>query len=354
MIGTFVRTFLIVLVLALVASWAVPRYILEPKHRSTEECLEKLDAVPIASTGLFVEPDDAYDPVINEIDEAHCEINLSIYLLTDQVVLDALGDAKGRGVRVRVQLEEEPFGGGWAANVDTSAWLSDHNIAWQWTPDRFTYSHAKYMVIDRQVAIVMNQNLTGSAFDQNREFGLITTEPIRVGEAFQVFESDWNNTSLDAPLSEIVTSPANSWQIMTSLITESTESVDFYAEVIRDDGFIATLIDAEQRGVQVRLIVNESDDPEDAEVYIRLSNAGVEIRFSGRLYIHSKAMIFDDRIVFIGSQNPTTNSFENNREVGLVEDDPIVLVRVIDVFARDWAMAVPASPEGASPVDISY
>ena len=354
MIGAVVKTALVLLVLVLVASWLIPRYVFDSEQLPPDECIAQLDSNDSPSTGLFVEPDDAYDPVIDEIDGAHCEINLSMYLLTDQVVLDALGKADQRGVRVRVQLDVEPYGGGGWANSDTADWLGEHEIEWQWTPSSFTYSHAKYMVIDRRVAIVMNQNLTYSAFNQNREFGLVTTEPIRVNEALQVFESDWNNTPLSGPLDEIVTSPENSMKTLTSLITSSNETVDFYAEVIRDDGFVATLIDAEQRGVQVRLIVNESDDPEDAAVYIRLAEAGVEIRFSGRLYIHAKAMIFDNRIVFIGSQNPTTNSFKYNREVGLIEDDPLVLVRILDVFARDWAISVPASPEWASPVDISY
>jgi phosphatidylserine/phosphatidylglycerophosphate/cardiolipin synthase-like enzyme len=117
---------------------------------------------------------------------------------------------------------------------------------------------------------------------------------------------------------------------------------------------VATLIDAEQRGVEVRLIVNETQDEDDVETYTELANAGVEIRYSNGLYIHSKTMIFDSAVTFIGSQNPTTNSFENNREVGLVVDDPIVLGRVRAVFARDWAISSPASPKRASPHDISY
>jgi phosphatidylserine/phosphatidylglycerophosphate/cardiolipin synthase-like enzyme len=78
---------------------------------------------------------------------------------------------------------------------------------------------------------------------------------------------------------------------------------------------------------------------------VRLANAGVEIRFSGRLYIHSKTMVFDGAQAFIGSQNPTANSFDNNREVGMVVNDDISLTRCMAVFARDWITGIPATPE---------
>ena len=345
---------MILLVFALTLTWFVPKIYGELNDRAVDDCIERLDPIAEVVHGLFVEPDDAYEPVVDEIDRARCEINVSIYLISDQVVLDALKAAEDRGVRIRVQLEENPFGGNYSTTSDATEWLSDNEIEWRWTPDRFRFSHAKYMVIDRQVAIIMNQNLTTSAFNDNREFGVVTNDPQTVAEAQLIFDSDWNDTELTQPLTRVVTSPETSWSVMTGLITSATETVDFYAEIVNDDGFVATLIDAEQRGVDVRLIVNETSDQDAIDVYIQLAVAGVEIRFSNRLYIHSKTMIFDNRTTFIGSQNPTTNSFENNREVGLVIDDPIVLGRARAIFAKDWAFSSTASPERASPHDISY
>ncbi|MEJ7838733.1 MAG: phosphatidylserine/phosphatidylglycerophosphate/cardiolipin synthase family protein [Thermomicrobiales bacterium] len=342
------------LAIVVVIAWLLPDYTATSESADVTQCLELLDQPTSPVVGLFVEPDDSYAPVLDEIDSAQCEINLSIYLLSDQVVMDSLAAAHERGVRVRVHLEEDPYGGGFSSTEDAVIWLDDHDIDWRYTPDQFIFSHAKYLVIDRQVAIVMNQNLTSSAFNNNREFGIVTTDPRHVEDAVAIFESDWSDQGTSVSSDTIVTSPENSRLAMIELIAYATDSIDFYAEVVRDEGFIAALIDAERRGVNVRLIVNQTSDPLDEKVNRQLIEGGVDIRFGGSLYIHAKAMTFDGDTTFIGSQNPTSNSFDNNREVGMIVDDPKVLVRMIDTFARDWAYAVPISPEMASPSDISY
>jgi phosphatidylserine/phosphatidylglycerophosphate/cardiolipin synthase-like enzyme len=240
-------------------------------------------------------------------------------------------------------MEKDPFGGGWTSADDTTDWLDDAGIDWRWTPAHFRFSHAKYMVIDRQVAVIMNLNLSSSAFDGNREFGVVSTDPAIVEEANQVFDADWSGTTLTATLDHVVTSPENSRTELLAMLASARNSIDLYAEVIRDDAFVAALGDAVQRGVRVRLIVNESSDPLDQAMYARLAANGIEIRFSGRLYIHAKLLTVDDRAAFIGSQNPTANSFDNNREVGVIVQDAIGLTRCTSVFERDWITGIPAS-----------
>jgi phosphatidylserine/phosphatidylglycerophosphate/cardiolipin synthase-like enzyme len=338
----------------LLTIWLISRFSESSVIDNVEGCIAELEPPPSVTTGLFVQPDDSYAPIVSEIDNARCDVNVSIYLLSDDVILEALDAAHDRGVRVRVQLEEDPFGGAVGSADETTAALSDDGIAWQWTPDAFRFSHAKYIVIDRQVAIVMNQNLTESAFNANREFGLVTTDPEVVDEAYQVFEADWENDELPSNLDEIVTSPENSREEIIESIAGATQTIDFYAEVIRDDAFVIALLDAEQRSVQVRLIVNTSSDPLDHDINTRLTAGGIEIRYASPLYIHAKAMIIDGDTIFVGSQNPTSNSFDNNREVGLSSDDPMVLDRASEIFARDWARGIPIPPKRASPHDISY
>ena len=319
--------------------------VIELSHGAgSESCLTSLDPPVSAVTGVFVEPDDGYAPVLDEIESAQCEIALSMYLLSDDLVLDALQAADARGVDVKVQLEEDPFGGGYGTTLNTTRFLEAASVSWQWTPSRFNFSHAKYMVIDRQVAVIMNQNLTSSAFGSNREFGVISTDPAVVENAWEIFDADWQDVPLGHGLDHVVTSPENSREIMISMIDASRVSIDMYAEVIRDEAFIAALERAAARGVTVRLIENESSDPLDQAVSARLDAAGVQIRFSGRLYIHSKTMVFDGATVFVGSQNPTSNSFDNNREVGLVVTDPTALARCQAVFTRDWITGIPATP----------
>src|SRR3954452_8248408 len=60
--------------------------------------------------GVFVEPEDGRNPVLEELNAANSSIDVMIYLLSDRDVMSALGRAESRGVQVRVILEHDPFG----------------------------------------------------------------------------------------------------------------------------------------------------------------------------------------------------------------------------------------------------
>src|SRR4051812_48670445 len=70
-------------------------------------------AIPDGSgvVGVFVEPDDGRKPILDELTAARRTIDLQVYLLSDNDIINALVAADNRGVRVRVMMEENPFGG---------------------------------------------------------------------------------------------------------------------------------------------------------------------------------------------------------------------------------------------------
>lgn len=306
-----------------------------------DSCYDDL-VQPSAITGLFIQPDDGYAPVSEELASASCTIDVTVYMLTDETIFSQLIDAADRGVRVRVILDEHPYGmfGDQQEAMDR---LEAGGVDVRWGPSSHQFTHAKYIVIDDRIALIMNQNLTGSAFQGNREFGVITTEPAVVLQASQLFAADWTGSSsgeIDGPL---IVSPENSRTRIVELIDEAEVSIDFYAEVIRDSGIIAALEDAIQRGVSIRLIVNATVDPEDADALAGLSELGVEVRMMDSMYIHAKAMILDREAALIGSHNYTMTSLDRNREVGMVVNDPAVIKRAMAIYERDWLNSIPAS-----------
>ena len=114
-------------------------------------------ALPV--TGVFIEPGDGRAPLLDEIRAARRSIDLAVYIVTDDVILQALEEAQRRGVAVRVILEEHPFGGG-GGQDEIFARLERTGIAVRWGNPVFRFSHIKTMVVDDAVAIIMNQNLT--------------------------------------------------------------------------------------------------------------------------------------------------------------------------------------------------
>jgi len=72
-----------------------------------------------------------------------------------------------------------------------------------------------------------------------------------------------------------------------------------------------------------------------------LTASGVDIRLSSSLYIHAKLIVADGERAFIGSQNLSATSLDQNRELGIIVDDPVNLSRLTRTFAIDFRAAAP-------------
>jgi phosphatidylserine/phosphatidylglycerophosphate/cardiolipin synthase-like enzyme len=295
------------------------------------------DAVPAAITGVFIEPGDGRAPLLDEIAAAQRAIDLEVYIVSDEIILDALADAARRGIAVRVILEEHPFGGG-GGQPEIFAWLENAGIAVRYGNPVFRFTHIKTMVIDNAVAIIMNQNLTESAFTSNRDFGVITNEPDAVRTAAAIFAADWTRGDEPDPR-PLVVSPTNARAELLAFVAGASDSLDLYAEVLRDTEILDALIAAVERGVRVRLIV--SDSPDFAAERAALAAGGVDVRLASSLYVHAKVIVADDERAFIGSQNLSATSLDLNRELGIIVADPVNLARITRTFEIDFRVATP-------------
>ena len=294
-------------------------------------------STPEPVTGVFIAPGDGRAPLLDEIAAARETIDLEVYIITDEAILAALEEAQRRGVRVRVILEEHPFGGGGGQEA-IFARLERAGIAVRWGNPVFRFTHIKAMTVDGEVAVIMNQNLTASSFTTNRDFGVVTNEPATVRTAAAVFEADWTRGAEPDP-EPLVVSPTNAREELLALVQGAQRSIDVYAEVLRDPEMLDALGAAEARGVQVRIVVSPS--PDFVAERERLSAAGVEIRLAGSLYIHAKAIIADGERAFVGSQNLSATSLDQNRELGIIVDDPVNVARLARTFEIDFRAGAP-------------
>lgn len=297
-------------------------------------------ATPAAGVrGLYVLPDDTAAPLLTEIEAAKSSVDVSVYLLTDPVFVNALTGAEDRGVSVRVILDPAPYGGGNDPDALVPE-LTSGGVEVRWGVDDVRFTHIKTIVIDDTVAMILNVNLTRSSFVENREFGVITTVPDDVQEAAVLFEADWSGaTPGSGPL---IVSPYDARSELSALIAGAMSSVEMYAEVIRDAAMVDLLASTAQRGVPVRIVLPPDSDPAFTPVLARLLEAGVQVRFLTAPYAHAKAILVDGKALFVGSQNFTSTSLDENRELGIVVSEQALVARFAGVFERDWAAAEPA------------
>jgi phosphatidylserine/phosphatidylglycerophosphate/cardiolipin synthase-like enzyme len=291
-------------------------------------------------TGIFIEPGDGREPILDELAAARNTIDVEIYIITDDVILQALEAAQVRGVEVRVMLEEHPFGGS-GGQQEIFDRLEAAGIDVRWANPAFRFSHIKMMVIDDAVAIILNQNLTASSFTGNREFGVVTTEPAAVETAAAIFAADWERGPEPDP-GPLVVSPSNARQVLRELIDGATTSLDIYAEVLRDPEMLEAMVAAVERGATVRVLISPSSDFE-AEV-AALIEGGVDVRLLSNLYVHAKVIVADGARAYLGSQNFSATSLDQNRELGVIVDDPVSLSRLMRTFEIDFRAAQEAAP----------
>ncbi|MBV9281431.1 MAG: hypothetical protein JOZ41_15230, partial [Chloroflexi bacterium] len=125
------------------------------------------------SIQVFVEPGAHVAPVLSLIRSARRTLRLEVYLLTDRSVVAELARARGRGVDVRVLLEEHPFEGSRYAQLGYNA-LHQAGVPVRWANEgAFRYTHEKALEVDERLAGILTLNLTSSGIFRNREFGVL-------------------------------------------------------------------------------------------------------------------------------------------------------------------------------------
>jgi phosphatidylserine/phosphatidylglycerophosphate/cardiolipin synthase-like enzyme len=156
-------------------------------------------------------------------------------------------------------------------------------------------------------------------------------------------------------------------------INSATSTLDMTMYELSDTTAVNDLIARQQAGVQVRMILDGTRATVNQSDYDTLQAAGVTARvvlekpgsYSSQVqeivnaggtvvgyssstgyYIHAKAIVADyglsTQSVEAGSMNVSTNSLDNNRELGIILNDNGVANTIETAFNSDYASGTPA------------
>lgn len=292
----------------------------------------------VPTVDLLVEPDDGVSEVVKAIDGAQHTILVSIYILSQHRIVRALERAATQGVAVYVLLERHPFGL-FQQPQDEFAQLYAAGIHVAWAPDSFTYSHAKFMVLDDAVLILSTANFSKAGFTSDRDFVVVDDSPLDVREADNIFRADWDRITPVLNDPNLVVSPANARVKLMRLLGGATRSLDLYSEEMLDPRVVRELGALARSGVRVRVLA--AIVPGWARRSLTYAGVAVARRAYGfrGVYIHAKAIVVDHRLAFVGSENISANSLDRNRELGVIIRDGAVIDRIEATFSEDWQAA---------------
>jgi cardiolipin synthase len=291
---------------------------------------------------VFIEPNDGESVITNAIHSAQKSVWLEVYILTDTNVIHALEDDANNGVDVRVMLEPNPYGGG----VDPARTLDELKAAGVKTEDTdpaFPLTHEKAMVIDGKTAYIMTSNLSrpalgGSSSATNREYGIIDSRPQDVQAVAAIFNADWNRTTAQFSDPNLVVSPVNARSDITTLISSAHHTLYIETEEMEDSSIESALVSAVSHGVTVEIIMPPASSLSSSSTQgvSTLTQGGVHVREDQRLYMHAKLIIVDGVRAFVGSENFSSQSLDQNRELGIIVSDSGVLSKLNSTFQSDW------------------
>lgn len=286
---------------------------------------------------LLIEPDAGADAIVDLVSAARASVWMEMYLLTDARAVTALAERARAGCDVRVILEPAPYMSE-DANQPAFAALTAAGALVSWSAPRFTYTHAKALIVDHARLVVMTLNLTGAGLGGNREYAALDDDPADVAAAEAVFAADQTG-DLAAAAGRLVTSPDASRTALTDLIAGASGSLAIETEELTDPAIVAALAAARGRGVALTLAW--PGPPDAGAGFAALAAAGAAVRAVAEPAIHAKVVVADGRKLYLGSANFTATSLDHNRELGLLLDDAEVARRVAATVADDAARGVP-------------
>lgn len=294
---------------------------------------------------ILTQPEAGTRPVVEAIDGARRSVWVQIYMITDPQVIEALGRAAARGLDVRVLLEESPYNPGnpnsaLSGNQKVSTALQALGVKVAWSNPSFNFTHAKAMLVDGEVAYVLTYNLTKAATEENREFAVVDRALSDVEELRRIFLADWERRPYQPLDPDLVVSPNNArWRIL-GVMEQARKELLVGVEVISDPEVVATLIEKRRAGVDVRVLVGGVKKvPANLPAARALLAAGVPTRSQGRPYLHAKYVIADGASAYLGSINFSTNSLDENRELGLLIHEAGAIDTMRATWLKDWDKA---------------
>ena len=195
------------------------------------------------------------------------------------------------------------------------------------------YQHSKFAVRN-QGALIQTSNLNASSFTNNREYIFYTEHPGIIASLSGIFYKD--RTGLPILKSDIhpnlAVCPINCRGIIEWLISGARSSIMIQNQYI-DDNRIRDFLLARQKMLWISNIKIQLPGTESNQELLRVF--GSSLHLFKKPYLHAKMLLIDEKILLLSSINLSANSMDNNREIGILLTDPIVIREFIEQFRKD-------------------
>ncbi len=291
---------------------------------------------------LYIEPNAGVAPVLQVIQSAHRQVNMNGYLIDNREILAALAAAHARGVDVRVTIDGKPYGmKSWQVKKEAKV-IRATGADVRYAPARFeskgshwAFDHGKW-VCSLHECEIGSPNFTYAGFKHDRDYLDISSNTYVVRAANAVFNADWNNQRAPVFAHQVLVLSPGSQSKLLQVINQSGP-IDIEDEEV---GYAPAIIQAiTAKGNLARIIVPANVNSKTRRTLEAMEQQGVQVRFMPvhPIYDHAKMMV-GSSLAFIGSENISDVSLDNNREMGLLLNGADIR-KLQTQFNKDWEMS---------------
>lgn len=286
--------------------------------------------------------------LVDLIDNATSTIDVALYGLNRQRIIDTLINAHNRSVQVRIVGDDE------AKNVDYAAGyqaLSDAGITIVTDSSTSKIEHNKFFVFDGQIVWTGSTNLTDTGFTYNANNSIVITDTVLASIYTAEFEEMWVGTFNDSKSDntahlldydgthvETYFSPTDivAFEVWNEL-AQADDSIHFAMFFFTDDVLANQLVNRIEDGIEVYGVWDQLGAANVGSDDEQLCAAGAHIateNFLGKLH-HKFAVIDvngDDPTVILGSYNWTdSGAYDNDENTLIIHDRDLA-----EAYYQEW------------------
>lgn len=286
---------------------------------------------------IVATPEAGEAPYVTALAAAQTSIDVMIYEMGYGGILDTLKAKAQAGVTVRVLLDTSQQD----VNQKYYDQLTAAGAQAKWSDPKFTYQHAKFFVVDHQVAVMSTGNYSKTySIDLERNFVATDRDPADVLDLVNLFAADWANVDPVMSCTRMVISPINSRSRVIETINSATQTLTIESMQFADAAVRAAVAQRVQAGVTVRVIMADTGFVSaNASAATYLKGLGLSPRFIP--HMHTKVIVADGTRAYVGSENLSQTSLDHNREVGVIVTDLSSISPLTATFENDWTIGTP-------------
>lgn len=291
---------------------------------------------------LSVLPEAGESPFVDNMKRAGKSIYVMVYMMGQDGVYNELIAQSKAGIDVRVIMD-----GGNERKFNTPAFngFKAAGVQVEWSQPKFSFMHAKTFVVDDKFAVISTGNYPLNLIQDERNYVALDSDLNDAKTVQKIFLADWDNTDPDISCTRLVVSPVNSEDRINAEIKSAQHSLHIESLELADTGLIQDIIAQKQAGRDVEVLLADptwSKGSKNAATAKTLQKAGIEVKWipKSTMLVHVKSILVDGKTAYLGSENLTSTSMEQNREIGLIVTDAAPLATMEATFEKDFASAI--------------